>query len=208
MKISVSRISGGFERHPLCRSYSAIHIAAIRPDLEDSRSARCNLAFGVGALLDGHFDVLGVWLLLDWQLGRVSGNLIERGVKHFDVLVSDPGDGLAAPVLAYFPGAVAAPRPTMHASLKARSTNMKQHGVVDTLSDRARMRLRRGEECTGYLQQGLVSAMVQHGPFDRTEAAAAFVEAWLVGAGRMQAWRRSRAPNSRYPRLGDASAAR
>jgi hypothetical protein len=184
MQTSVSRIPNGFDRLPLCRSYATIHVAAIHPGLDDWRASPGDLALGVGTLPDGHCEVLGVWPLLDWQVGRVSVDLLERGMARVDVLVSDPSDGLGAPVLAFFPGAVAAPRRTVLASLKVRAGSMKRQSGDNVLSERARRRLRRGEECTRVLQQGVTSAIAQHGPFDGTDAAAAFAETWLVGASR------------------------
>jgi hypothetical protein len=54
--------------------------------------------------------------------------------------------------------------------------------AVYALSRRARERVRRFEDETRVLQQGVSRALSRHGPFGCAEAAAAFAEAWLGDA--------------------------
>jgi transposase-like protein len=145
MQTTVPPACSGFERIPLCGSYSAVHLEVCLARVAGhSSSAECPLRWAVGMVPDGQTEVLGVWPEMALQGCRqnlVAKDLLMRGVRRVGLLISgtstDSGDALRRA----FPHAADAP--SFHA-VAALAQSLAAHGDRRAISA-GMVRLHRAE---------------------------------------------------------------
>lgn len=188
---------------PLCSRYLLVRFANVATHcLGASPESRSSLTWALGAQSDGSCEVLGVWPhsaegALDWR--AVFSDLTHRGVEHIRYAVH--ADALAAratfPTIAALAWSLLEPghfgtsaMGDVATGTQARGAGLEHCSDASDLPRRVRQVLRRSEEAAKTLWRGLRRAAIQHGPFARGNAAAAFVTTWLENAERRERKRR------------------
>jgi hypothetical protein len=184
-----------WQGRPLCCRYLLVHFATrLIQARADSAAHSWSVTWALGALSDGHSEMLGVWRhstegVLNWQ--AVFDGLAVRGVEQIRFAIHVD----AAFAQTTFPGLKALntalpERDELEISAKhdaPRSTEICEAGNgrscdPSELPRRVQVLARRTEEAVLLLQRGLRQAAIRHGPFESGSAAAAFAEAWLANA--------------------------